>query len=99
MTQQPKSLQLADELAGNQLYGLTRQCRDEAAAELRRLQSENDSLWETLTKLAAYLEIDPKKARRAPGLPSDVFIAAIDRKALKAQEEVSENFSRLLKMT
>lgn len=42
---------LADELAGNQLYGLQRRCRDEAAAMLRaqadeieRQQAERDAL-------------------------------------------------------
>jgi hypothetical protein len=41
---------LADELAGNQLYGLQRRCRDEAAAELRRLVAENEALREDLRK-------------------------------------------------
>ena len=32
MSAQPEALRLADELEGNQLYGLQRRCRDEAAA-------------------------------------------------------------------
>jgi hypothetical protein len=40
MSEQPEALRLADELEGNQLYGLQRRCRDEAAAELRRLHAE-----------------------------------------------------------
>lgn len=44
MSAQPEALRLADELEGNQLYGLQRRCRDEAAAELRRLHAANQDL-------------------------------------------------------
>lgn len=36
MTDRNEALRLADELAGDQLYGLQRRCRDEAAALLRQ---------------------------------------------------------------
>lgn len=38
---------------------------------------ENAALWATLIKLADFLGIDATEARKAPGNPSDVFIAAI----------------------
>lgn len=43
MTEKICSLRLADELAGDQLYGLQRRCRDEAAAHIRRLVAENEA--------------------------------------------------------
>lgn len=51
MTEKICSLRLADELAGNQLYGLQRRCRDEAAAELRRLHAENEANERNLCQL------------------------------------------------
>lgn len=42
------------------------------------LSSQNDSLWETLLKIAEHLEIDLEAARRIPGKPSAVYIDAIE---------------------
>lgn len=44
MTDHNEALRLADEIAGDQLYGLQRRCRDEAAALLRQLSAERDQL-------------------------------------------------------
>ncbi len=52
-------------------------------ADAQRLLAERDarieSLMETFTKAANYLGIDTEQARKAPGKPSDVFIAHIDQ--------------------
>lgn len=43
-TDRNEALRLADELAGDQLYGLQRRCRDEAAALLRQQAEQIDQL-------------------------------------------------------
>jgi len=42
------------------------------------LTMENGQIWETFVKVADRLGIDPKEAMKAPGKPSDVFIAKIN---------------------
>jgi len=42
------------------------------------LTRENGQIWETFVKVADRLGIDPKEAMKAPGKPSDVFIAKIN---------------------
>lgn len=43
-----------------------------------KLLEENEQIWETFVKLSDRLGIDPKEAMKAPGKPSDVFIAKIN---------------------
>lgn len=58
----------------------------ERVAELEDL---NEPLWETFAKVADYLDIDYKVARKIPGKPSDVFRSAILRKQAKAMEVIA----------
>lgn len=59
------------------------------------LETENLQLWETLIKLADYLQIDAQTARAAPGKPSDVFIAAIEKR--KNQDQSVESTEKVHK--
>lgn len=43
-----------------------------------KVVKENNQIWETFVKVADRLGIDPKEAMKAPGKPSDVFIAKIN---------------------
>ena len=46
----------------------------------------SSSLFETLERIAVFLEIDLEAAKKAPGKPSDVYIAAIREFALRAPQ-------------
>jgi hypothetical protein len=50
-----------------------------------------DSLWATLIKVADYLGIDYDEARKENGKPSEVYIAAIKRARIEAVREFAES--------
>ena len=43
-----------------------------------RVVKENEQIWETFVKVSDRLGINPIEAMKAPGKPSDVFIAKIN---------------------
>ena len=57
--------------------------------EIKAYKAEIDALQETLFKIGEFLAIDYKKARKAEGKPSDVYISAIkaQRDALLAAQQ------------
>lgn len=83
MTDRNEALRLADELAGNQLYGLQRRCRDEAAALLRQ-QSER----------IAELEAEVLEQARCNGMGAERELALMaERDTLREEvERLSEFF-------
>lgn len=81
MTDRNEALRLADELAGNQLYGLQRRCRDEAAALLRQ-QSER----------IAELEAEVLEQARCTGMGAERELALMaERDRLQAEVERTSN--------
>lgn len=94
-----EALRLADELAGDQLYGLQRRCRDEAAALLRQqaeriaeLEAERDQHKHTATSLLALLA-DIRMAcgdngkRMQPELVEFIGAMKAQREQLRAEVE------------
>ena len=81
MTDRNEAMRLADELAGNQLYGLQRRCRDEAAALLRQ-QSER------IAELAA----EVLEQARCTGMGAERELALMaERDRLQAEVERTSN--------
>ena len=103
MTNRNEALRLADELAGDQLYGLQRRCRDEAAALLRQqaeriaeLEAERDQHKHTATSLLSLLA-DIRMAcgdngnRMQPELVEFIGSLTAERDQLRAEVERLKN--------